>query len=118
MNIAIILSWIWSNIFKLGILSIILLNIRKVLDIFILQPLQGDDKKTSMNELAKFIILGLLVWVIYVNGARTTQWAPYSDATVAALIGGVFAIAAIKPVAVALSRKPEDKVKIEEIEES
>lgn len=108
MNTTLILAWIWSNIFKLGLILILILNIRKFIKIFILQPLQGSDDITSMNELAKFIILGCLIWTTYVNGSRTTEWAPYSDATTAALISGVFAIAAINPVVSIWKKKKEE----------
>lgn len=108
MNTALILSWIWTNIVKLGILGIVLVKLKTVIRIFILEPLQGDDKKTSTNELAKFILLACLIWTLQVNGARETQWAPYSDATIAALIVGVSAIAAIKPIVGVLGKRKEE----------
>ena len=114
MNITLILSWIWVNLFKLGLLGILVVNIKKVINIFILQPLQGHDNHTAMDELAKYIILGLLIWVIYVNGARTTEWAPYSDATIGILVGGVFAIAAIQPVTSIFKKKDKDSKSLPE----
>ena len=116
MTITTILSWIWVNIFKLGILSLILFNIKKIIDIFILQPIQGDDKHTSMDELAKYVILALLCAAMYVNGTRETEWAPYSDATIAVLIAGVFSIAAIKPVVGIFTPKEKDS-KIEPLDD-
>lgn len=110
-----ILSWIWANIFKLGLIMILVTYIKTILHIFVLQPLQGHDKKTSMDELAKYVILLLLCGALYINGTRETEWAPYSDATIAALIAGVFSIAAIKPVT-GIFKSKDDKDKITPIE--
>lgn len=115
MTIATILSWIWANIFKLGAIILIISYIKTILTMFVLQPLQGSDEKTSMDELAKYVILLLLCGAMYINGTRDTEWAPYSDATIAALIAGVFSIAAIKPV-VGIFKSKDDKAKIEPIE--
>jgi hypothetical protein len=113
MDFTLILSWIWVNIFKLGIIGILFFNIKRFLQIFIVQPIQGKDNHTSMNELAKYIILLCLIGVLYVNGNRETQWAPYSDATIASLVAGVSAIAAISPISQAISgfKKKEEEEK-------
>ena len=109
MSLTIILSWIWVNIFKLGFLGLVVLNIKKIIQIFILQPLQGDDERTSMNELAKFVILGLLIFTIHANKVRITEYQTYSDTTIGYLIGGVFSIAAINPIASIFRKKKEEE---------
>jgi hypothetical protein len=109
MSITMILSWIWANIIKLGLIGVVAVNIKKIINIFILQPLQGDDKKTSMNELAKFVILILLCFSFYVNGIRTTEWPVYSDTTIGYMLAGVFAIAAINPVAGMINKKKKEE---------
>lgn len=109
MSITVILSWIWVNIFKLGFISLIILNIKKIIKVFILQPLQGDDEKTSMNELAKFVILGLLIFAMHANKVRDTEYQTYSDTTIGYLIGGVFSIAAINPIASIFKKRKEEE---------
>lgn len=109
------IAWVWANIFKLGLLVTIGIYMRKIIEFFIIQPLQGDDNRTSMNELAKFIVLSCLVWTIYANGVRENEWQPYSDTTIATLTAGVFSIAAINPLSKMIARRKEDD-EIEPIE--
>lgn len=112
-TITLIISWIWANIFKLGLIGLAIVNIKKLIHVLIWEPIQGKDKHTSMNELAKYIILICLIGVLYINGTRELEWAPYSDATIASLVAGVSAIAAITPISQAISgikrRKEEEE---------
>ena len=47
------------------IAGILIANLKMALQIFVIQPIQGSDKKTSMPELAQYILIILLIYMIY-----------------------------------------------------
>ena len=60
-----IIIWIWENLFQIVIVGIIVANLKMALQTFVVQPIQGTDKKTSMPELAQYILILLLIYMIY-----------------------------------------------------
>jgi len=62
--------WIWEHLFQVVIIGVILTNLKLVLQIFVIQPIQGKDKKTSMPELAQYILILLLIYMVF-QEART-----------------------------------------------
>ena len=60
-----IIIWIWEHLFQVVIAGILIANLKMVLQIFVIQPIQGSDKKTSMPELAQYILIILLIYMIY-----------------------------------------------------
>ena len=57
--------WIFENLFQIVIVGIIVANLKMALQTFVVQPIQGTDKKTSMPELAQYILILLLIYMIY-----------------------------------------------------
>jgi hypothetical protein len=72
---------------------------------YIHDPLSGPDGKIQMDELAKGIVMGILIWSVYRDGYRLHEWPYFSDGFYAALLAGIFAIAAIKPIANVLNAR-------------
>lgn len=66
---------------------------------YIFDPLAGGNGKIQMDELAKGVVVAIIIWAVQRDGYRTHEWAYFNDAFYAALIAGLFAIAAIKPIA-------------------
>lgn len=66
---------------------------------YIFTPLAGGNGKIQMDELAKGVLIAILLWSVNRDGYRVHEWTFFSDAYYAALIAGLFAIAAIKPAA-------------------
>ena len=60
-----IIIWIWEHLFQVVIAGILIANLKMVLQIFVIQPIQGTDEKTSMPELAQYILILLLIYMIY-----------------------------------------------------
>ena len=60
-----IIVWMWENLFQIVIVGIIVANLKMALQTFVVQPIQGTDKKTSMPELAQYILILLLIYMIY-----------------------------------------------------
>ena len=60
-----IIIWIWEHLFQVVIIGIIIANLKTVIQIFVIQPIQVPDKKTSMPELAQYILILLLIFIIY-----------------------------------------------------
>lgn len=60
-----IIIWIYEHLFQVVIIGVIIANLKTVIQIFVIQPIQGKDKKTSMPELAQYILIILLIYMIY-----------------------------------------------------
>jgi hypothetical protein len=115
-----IYNWMYNHI---GMIAFVLFVIweRKVLfrGLF-LEPIRGGNGKTQMDELAKWIMIWLLVGMVYFEGASVEQVFPESWGW--ALIAGIFLIAGyektVHGIVEYLSRrdkdnkKPEKKVEI------
>lgn len=69
---------------------------------FVFDPIAGGNGKVQMDELAKAVILSLTIWSVLKDGNRSHEWTYFSDAFYMTMLGGLFAIAAIKPVADAI----------------
>ena len=60
-----IIVWIWEHLLQLIIIGVITANLKTVIQIFVIQPIQGADEKTSMPELAQYILILLLIYMIF-----------------------------------------------------
>ena len=60
-----IIVWMWEHLLQLMIIGVIIANLKTVIQIFVIQPIQGSDEKTSMPELAQYILILLLIYMIY-----------------------------------------------------
>lgn len=75
---------------------------------FIFDPIAGGNGKVQMDELAKAIILVLTVWSVTKDGNRVHEWSYFSDAFYMTMLGGLFAIAAIKPIVHAIKDNDDE----------
>ena len=89
-----LLEYFWS----LVAIMLVLVYGRTVYKDFIFTPLAGGNGKIQMDELAKGIVLAILIWAVHRDGYRTHEWTYFTDAFYAALLAAIFAIASIKPV--------------------
>lgn len=63
------------------------------------EPLAGGNGHVQMDELAKFVIIGLLIFSVYVEATRENlDKQVFTDTFYLILLGGVFSIASIKPM--------------------
>lgn len=73
------------------------------------EPLSGGNGHVHMDELAKFVIIALLVYTVYVEANRENLERPvFTDTFYLLLLGGVFSIAAIKPYTEYMKAKTEE----------
>lgn len=97
----------WTMVALLGIL----VYGKTIHDKYVFTPLAGGNGKIQMDELAKGIIMAILIWAVQRDGYRGHEWAYFSDVFYATLLAGIFAIAAIKPVTSVLNTRYNGKSK-------
>ncbi len=95
----------WTIIVFIGIM----IFGRTIHNKYIFEPVAGADGKVKMDELAKGIIMGILIWSVQRDGYRSHEWPFFSDVFYATLLAGIFAIAAIKPVTAVLHTRYNGK---------
>ena len=61
---------------------------------FIWQPLRGDNGRTQPDELAKWLITWIGIWMVYYEGV--TEGEQYSDSKFLYVFGAVTVIAGLK----------------------
>jgi len=88
-----------TNFWICLILGLCLVYKNEIYKKFIFDPLAGGNGKIQMDEMAKGVVIGIIIWAVQRDGYRTHEWAYFTDTFYAALLAGLFAIAAIKPVA-------------------
>lgn len=102
-----VLTAIWTflgeHFWTIVVLTTAILFGRTLHQKYVYEPLAGEDGKVQMDELGKGIIMGILIWAVQRDGYRTHEWTYFTDAFYAALLAGIFAIAAIKPIASVLN---------------
>lgn len=91
------LAWLRANYVFLTMIGLGIWYGKTAFKELIFTPLAGGNGKVQMDELAKGIVLTVLVLASYVDGNRTHEWPYFSDSFYAILLAGVFGIAAIKP---------------------
>lgn len=91
------IAWLKLNWMFLTMLVIAAWYGKTGFKVFIFEPLAGGNGHIQMDELAKGIVLGILILATYRDGNRIHEWTYFSDAFYAILLAGVFGIAAIKP---------------------
>ena len=89
-----IIIWIWEHLFQVIIIGIIIANLKTVIQIFVIQPIQGPDKKTSMPELAQYILILLLIFMIYQEALQPEE--VFTGEKFLAVAGAVAGIAGVQ----------------------
>ena len=89
-----IIIWIWEHLFQVVIIGIIIANLKTVIQIFVIQPIQGPDKKTSMPELAQYILILLLIFMIYQEALQPEE--VFTGEKFLAVAGAVAGIAGVQ----------------------
>lgn len=92
-----VIAWLKINWVFLTMLTAMAWYGKTGFKLFIFEPLAGGNGHIQMDELAKGIVLGILILATYKDGSRLHEWPYFSDAFYAILLAGVFGIAAIKP---------------------
>lgn len=76
------------------------------------EPLSGGNGHVQMDELSKFIILGLLIFCVYVEATRENlDKQVFSDTFYLILLGGAFSIASIKPITTMIKFRSKEREK-------
>lgn len=91
-------EFLWSNVWTLLMVAIIIIYGRKLYNDLLFTPLAGGNGKVQMDELAKLVILVVFVYSCYVEAHRKTEAHVFTDMYFASLLLTVCAIAAIKPL--------------------
>lgn len=83
--------WLWANKWHMIALTLLVVYGKRVAktvwQIFVLQPIQGRDKNTSMRELAQYALVVMLVYMV------VTDTPPFSYEKMGVIVIGVAAIA-------------------------
>ena len=97
-----ILNWVLDNLLLLLIIVILIWERHTLYNSLLLQPLRGGNGVTQMDELAKYVMLVILVYMTYREGE--TEGSVYPESVFWAMIIGVALIAGIKEFAQVLNR--------------
>ncbi|MGR3294063.1 MAG: hypothetical protein ACUZ9M_08640 [Candidatus Scalindua sp.] len=82
------MEWIWTNFWELLLAILLIFNLRLLFLKLFLEPIQGDNKKVEMYELAQWVFVVLLIYVVVLN--------KHDPQVVLFLTGAVSAIAGVK----------------------
>lgn len=109
-----VIIWLKANWFFLVMLITGVWYGKRAFLELIFNPLAGGNGKVQMDELAKGVVLIILILASYKDGNRVHEWSYFSDSFYAILLAGVFGIAAIKPASSVLTSyftktKPEEE---------
>ena len=84
-------DWCMSNLFWI-VLTVFIIWERKTLFYgLFLEPIRGGNGKTQMNELAEWVLIWTLVYMVHLEGQSAEQVFPVSWGW--AMLGGIFLIA-------------------------
>jgi hypothetical protein len=98
-----IISWLRDNYVFLTLMGLGIWYGKLAFKELIFTPLAGGNGKVQMDELAKGIVLVVLILASYKDGTRTHEWQYFSDSFYAILLAAVCGIASIKPAAQVLN---------------
>lgn len=92
-----IIAWLKVNYVFLTLMGLGIWYGKTAFKELIFTPLAGGNGKVQMDELAKGIVLVVLILAAYKDGNRTHEWSYFSDSFYAILLAAVCGIASIKP---------------------
>jgi len=60
--------------------------------------LKGKDGKWSVEEIAKAVIIGIIIYMVYIEANRLTEWHVFSDVSFMTFVAGLFFLAKMEAV--------------------
>ena len=91
-----------DNLWIVAVMAVIAIEWNKAINGFIFEPLRGGNGITQMDELAKYMMIVYLGWMIVKEGATSEH--VYYESWGWAMIVGVALIAGIKEFAIVLNK--------------
>lgn len=91
-------TWFFNHIYMISMIAFILWKGKVAWNIFVIQPLQGEDGITSNIELARYTLIILLVYMVYKEGEGAT----YPVEVFYALVVGVILVGGFEKFATSL----------------